>query len=107
MLVFQPEPECFYFHTVAADRKLPSITVMPRCWKSIMRDIAAELKELRLHGMVSAWDELKEQDESAVAASKWLIKHLLRAEHTDRAICSVSQPDVRHQVSIASRSGQL
>ena len=55
-----------------------------------MRDIAAELKELRLHGMESAWDELKEQDESAVAASKWLIEHLLQAEHTDRAMRSVN-----------------
>ena len=55
-----------------------------------MRDIAAELKELRLRGMVNTWDELKEQDGSAVAASKWLIEHLLQAEHTDRAMRSVS-----------------
>ena len=55
-----------------------------------MRDIAAELKELRLPGMVGAWDELKEQDESALAASRWLIEHLLQAEHTDRAMRSVS-----------------
>lgn len=55
-----------------------------------MRDIAAELKELRLPGMVGAWDELKEQDESALTASRWLIEHLLQAEHTDRAMRSVS-----------------
>lgn len=55
-----------------------------------MRDIGTELKELRLHGMVSVWDELKEQDESAVAASTWLIEHLLQAEHIDRAMRSVS-----------------
>ena len=55
-----------------------------------MRDITAELKELRLHGMVSGWSELREQDESAVTASKWLIEQLLQAEHTDRAMRSVS-----------------
>lgn len=55
-----------------------------------MRDIAAELKELRLQGMVGAWADLVGQDESAVAASKWLIEHLLQAEHTDRAMRSVS-----------------
>ena len=55
-----------------------------------MRDIAAELKKLRLQGMVGAWADLVGQDESAVAASKWLIEHLLQAEHTDRAMRSVS-----------------
>jgi DNA replication protein DnaC len=55
-----------------------------------MRDIAAELKELRLQGMVGAWTDLTEQDEGAVAASQWLIEHLLQAEHTDRAMRSVT-----------------
>jgi DNA replication protein DnaC len=55
-----------------------------------MRDIAAELKELRLHGMVAAWADLKGQGESAVATSQWLIEHLLQAENTDRAMRSVS-----------------
>lgn len=55
-----------------------------------MRDIAAELKELRLHGMVGAWADLADQGESGVAASQWLIEHLLQAEHTDRAMRSVS-----------------
>jgi DNA replication protein DnaC len=55
-----------------------------------MRDITAELKDLRLHGMVSAWTDLMAQGESSVASSKWLIEHLLRAEHTDRAMRSVS-----------------
>lgn len=55
-----------------------------------MRDIAAELKELRLHGMVSAWADLRGQDEGALASSQWLIEHLLQAEHTDRAIRSVN-----------------
>jgi DNA replication protein DnaC len=61
-----------------------------------MRDITAELKELRLHGMVGAWTDLLEQGESMVASSKWLIEHLLRAEHTDRAMRSVS-----HQMNAA------
>ena len=46
-----------------------------------MCDIVAELKELRLQGMVGAWTDLTEQDEGAVVASKWLIEHLLQAEH--------------------------
>ena len=61
-----------------------------------MLDTTAELKELRLHGMASAWTDLLAQGESAVATSKWLIEHLLRAEHTDRAMRSVS-----HQMSAA------
>jgi len=56
-----------------------------------MRDVTAELKDLRLHGMVSAWADLVAQgDSGGVASSKWLIEHLLRAENTDRAMRSVS-----------------
>lgn len=61
-----------------------------------MRDVTTELKDLRLHGMVSAWTDLMAQGESSVASSKWLIEHLLRAESTDRAMRSVS-----HQMSAA------
>ena len=61
-----------------------------------MRDVTAELKDLRLHGMVSAWTDLMAQGESSVASSKWLIEHLLRAENTDRAMRSVS-----HQMNTA------
>ena len=53
-------------------------------------DISADLKTLRLHGMVGAWNDLMAQGESATASSKWLIEHLLHAEHTDRAMRSVS-----------------
>src|SRR5204863_2266616 len=42
------------------------------------------------------WTDLMDQGESAVASSKWLIEHLLRAEHTDRAMRSVS-----HQMNAA------
>ena len=61
-----------------------------------MRDITAELKELRLNGMVSAWTDLMAQGEASTAASRWLIEHLLQAEHTDRAMRSV-----RHQMNAA------
>lgn len=61
-----------------------------------MRDVAAELKDLRLHGMVSAWSDLMAQGTSMVDSSKWLIEHLLRAENTDRAMRSVS-----HQMNAA------
>ena len=60
------------------------------------RDISTELKELRLHGMVGAWTDLMAQGESSTASSKWLIEHLLQAEHTDRAMRSV-----RHQMNAA------
>jgi DNA replication protein DnaC len=59
-------------------------------------DVSTELKELRLYGMVEAWTDLMAQGESTVAASKWLIEHLLQAEHTDRAMRSVS-----HQLKAA------
>ena len=61
-----------------------------------MRDVTTELKELRLHGMASAWADLMDQGETSAASSKWLIEHLLRAEHTDRAMRSVS-----HQMNAA------
>ncbi len=43
-----------------------------------MRDLMAELKELRLHGMASAWEELASQGEASTASSKWLLEHLLQ-----------------------------
>lgn len=53
-------------------------------------DVAAELKALRLHGMEQAWEELQQPGQSAVLdASRWLIEHLLQAEHTDRAMRSI------------------
>lgn len=61
-----------------------------------MRDIAAELKDLRLHGMASAWAEMTEQTTAAISSSQWLIENLLRAENTDRAMRSIS-----HQMSTA------
>jgi len=62
-----------------------------------MRELIAELKELRLHGMAAAWADLAEQgSNAAVDSSRWLIEHLLQAEATDRAMRSV-----RHQMTAA------
>jgi DNA replication protein DnaC len=56
-----------------------------------MRDLAAELKALRLHGMANAWAELLAQGASAgIDSSRWLLEHLLHAEGADRAMRSVS-----------------
>jgi DNA replication protein DnaC len=56
-----------------------------------MRDLAVELRQLRLHGMAGAWADLNEQgDCSEAASSRWLLEHLLQAEVTDRAMRSVN-----------------
>ena len=64
------------------------------------RDISTELKELRLQGMAGAWEDLTNQEgkstDMGVSASRWLIEHLLQAEHTQRAVASV-----RHQMKAA------
>jgi DNA replication protein DnaC len=55
------------------------------------RDIHAELKALRMHGMAVAWAELMEQGESAsMQTSRWLIEHLLQAEDVDRHMRSIA-----------------
>ncbi len=61
-----------------------------------MRDVMSELKELRLHGMASAWTDLMAQGTTSTESSRWLIEHLLQAETTDRAMRSVS-----HQMNAA------
>src|SRR5271170_6353927 len=56
-----------------------------------MRDVIVELKQLRLQGMAGAWSDLVEQGTHAsLDSSRWLIEHLLAAEHADRAMRSVS-----------------
>ncbi|OIQ97612.1 chromosomal replication initiator protein DnaA [mine drainage metagenome] len=56
-----------------------------------MRDLGIELKQLRLHGMASAWGDLVEQGTHAeLDSSRWLIEHLLQAETADRSVRSVS-----------------
>ena len=59
-------------------------------------DVLTELKELRLRGMAGAWEDLTAQGDPGIASSKWLIEHLLQAEHTHRAMASVS-----HQMKAA------
>ena len=39
-------------------------------------DVLTELKELRLRGMVGAWEDLTAQGDPGIASSKWLIEHL-------------------------------
>ena len=55
-----------------------------------MRDVASELKDLRLYGMAGAWDELVAQGNSAgLQSARWLVEHLLDSEHVDRAMRSI------------------
>jgi DNA replication protein DnaC len=65
-----------------------------------MRDITTELKDLRLYGMAGAWADLTSQEgmpgDVGVQTSRWLIEHLLQAEHAQRAVASV-----RHQMKAA------
>jgi DNA replication protein DnaC len=58
-------------------------------------DLLLELKGLRLYGMAGAWQELVEQNHP-LDQSRWLIDHLVQAEHTDRAMRSV-----RNQLHLA------
>jgi DNA replication protein DnaC len=56
-----------------------------------MRNVSEELKALRLYGMVGAWEEVAADGNSVgIQTSRWLIEHLLQAEHTDRAMRSIS-----------------
>ena len=55
-----------------------------------MRDVATELKALRLYGMVSASEELLAQGTSAAMdSSRWLVEHLLDEEQTNRSMRSI------------------
>ena len=55
-----------------------------------MRDVTAEFKDLRLHGMAGAWEEFIAQGDSVtLQSSRRLIEHLLEAEHTDRHLRSI------------------
>ena len=55
-----------------------------------MRDVTSELKELRLYGMAGAWEEVAADGNGVgVQTSRWLIEHLLQAEHADRHVRSV------------------
>jgi DNA replication protein DnaC len=60
------------------------------------RDVIAELKALRLHGMARTWADLNEQNNAELDRSRWLVEQMLRAEATERATRSVS-----HQMNAA------
>lgn len=55
-----------------------------------MREVLAELKELRLYGMANAWDEIVAGgDSEALQSPRWLVEHLLQAEQSDRHLRSI------------------
>lgn len=58
------------------------------------RDVIAELKALRLHGMAGTWTDLIEQNDAELDGSRWLIEQMLRVETTERATRSV-RPVIR------------
>ena len=66
-----------------------------------MRDVIAELKALRLHGMAGAWADLVEQGAApSWSRSRWLIEQLLQAE-SDRARDALGQlPDERRRFPV-------
>ncbi len=55
-----------------------------------MHDIATELKALRLHGMAGAWTDLTAHGTTSIETSKWLIEHLIQAEHTERHMRTIA-----------------
>ena len=60
-------------------------------------NVQAQLKALRLNGMATAWADLTEQGgDTTLAASRWLVEHLLQAEDADRAMRSIA-----HQMKAA------
>lgn len=54
-----------------------------------MRELPAELRSLRLHGMAARFEELLAQGGSGIQAAQWLIATLLEAEVTDRHVRSI------------------
>jgi len=62
----------------------------------VTRDLIAEFKALRLHGMAATWAELSGQGGAEIEAARWVIEQMMRAETTDRATRSVS-----HQMNAA------
>ena len=59
-----------------------------------MPDIITQLKALKLHGMADSYAELVSQGAhgatASLASSEWLLRHLVEAESTDRAIRSIA-----------------
>jgi DNA replication protein DnaC len=58
-----------------------------------MRDVAQELKALRLHGMASAWTDITAPGAPTASDAqpcRWLLEHLLQAEEADRLVRSTA-----------------
>jgi len=100
----KPTPEIERIETslVLTEAPRPILAATTRCVPSqprrtAMRDVIAELKSLRLHGMAQAWADMTAQGTLAsVESSRWLIEHLLQAENTDRGLRSI-----RYQLNAA------
>lgn len=54
-----------------------------------MREVVAELRSLRLHGMAQRYEELVAEGGSGIQMAEWLIRALLDAEVTDRHVRSI------------------
>ncbi|TDR32053.1 IS21-like element helper ATPase IstB [Hydromonas duriensis] len=52
-------------------------------------EIIAQLKELKLHGMADCYAELINQPGLMIESPDWLLKHLIEAEGTERALRSI------------------
>jgi uncharacterized protein YdbL (DUF1318 family) len=53
------------------------------------RDLVAELKSLRLHGMAQRLEELQTEGGVGIQSAGWLIASLLESESTDRHVRSI------------------
>ena len=54
-----------------------------------MTELIAAFKALRLHGMATGYAELLGNGGPGVETAEWIVRHLLEAEKTDRALRSV------------------
>ncbi len=73
-----------------------------------MREVVAELRSLRLHGMAQRYEELVAEGGSGIQMAEWLIRALLDAEVTDRHVRSIRYiSDGRGTFPGTSRSGEL
>lgn len=54
-----------------------------------MREVVAELKSLRLHGMAQRYEELLTEPGSGIQSAGWLVQCLLDAEVADRHVRSI------------------
>lgn len=53
-----------------------------------MTELIAAFKALRLHGMATGYAELLGNGGPGVETAEWIVRHLLEAEKTDRALLS-------------------